>query len=145
MSCTTQYPNKEFVISCYMLLSQLVRQFWMIITDRQDVWKQSNAYHSKHFSNVLCKSLTLPTYCVSAPVYSSSRKNWFHIQPRLTRCSILPSFLVGLVTLLLVKWLLDFSCDAMVSKVWNMQIQINGDRQWNVLIICDFKRMPNPM
>lgn len=28
---------------------------------------------------------TFPTYCMSVPVYSSSRKNWFHIQPRLER------------------------------------------------------------
>lgn len=35
--------------------------------------------------------VTLPTYWWSFPVYSSSRKNWFHIHPRLERCRILPS------------------------------------------------------
>lgn len=34
---------------------------------------------------------TLPTYWWSFPVYSSSRKNWFHIHPRLDRWRILPS------------------------------------------------------
>lgn len=33
---------------------------------------------------------TFPTYCMSVPVYSSSRKNWFHIQPRLERRSGTP-------------------------------------------------------
>lgn len=28
---------------------------------------------------------TFPTYCMSVPVYSSNKKNWFHIQPRLER------------------------------------------------------------
>lgn len=35
--------------------------------------------------------VTLPTYWWSFPVYSSSRKNWFHIHPRLERWRILPS------------------------------------------------------
>lgn len=34
---------------------------------------------------------TLPTYWWSFPVYSSSRKNWFHIHPRLERWRIFPS------------------------------------------------------
>lgn len=42
--------------------------------------------------NPLNTRLTLPTYWVSGPVYSSSRKNWFHIQPRLVRCNVFPSF-----------------------------------------------------
>ena len=29
-------------------------------------------------------ALTLPTYCGSDPMYSSSTKNWFHTQPRFT-------------------------------------------------------------
>lgn len=31
------------------------------------------------------KGRTFPTYCMSVPVYSSNKKNWFHIQPRLER------------------------------------------------------------
>lgn len=33
---------------------------------------------------------TFPTYCLSVPVYSSNKKNWFHIQPRLERLSGTP-------------------------------------------------------
>lgn len=40
--------------------------------------------------------ITLPTYWWSFPVYSSSRKNWFHIHPRLERCRTLPPSLSGI-------------------------------------------------
>lgn len=40
--------------------------------------------------------VTLPTYWWSFPVYSSSRKNWFHIHPRLERWRILPPSLSGI-------------------------------------------------
>lgn len=33
---------------------------------------------------------TFPTYCMSVPVYSSNKKNWFHIHPRLERLSGTP-------------------------------------------------------
>lgn len=38
---------------------------------------------------------TLPTYCGSDPMYSSSTKNWFHTQPRLTRWNPAAPFLIG--------------------------------------------------
>lgn len=39
--------------------------------------------------------VTFPTYWWSFPVYSSSRKNWFHIHPRFERCRTLPPSLSG--------------------------------------------------
>lgn len=49
-------------------------------------------HHKRH--------LTLPTYCGSDPMYSSSTKNWFHTQPRLTRWNPAAPFLIGPTKLL---------------------------------------------
>lgn len=38
----------------------------------------------------MCSESTFPTYCMSVPVYSSNKKNWFHIHPRLERLSGTP-------------------------------------------------------
>lgn len=43
---------------------------------------------------------TLPTYCGSDPMYSSSTKNWFHTQPLLTRWNPAAPFLIGPTKLL---------------------------------------------
>lgn len=46
------------------------------------------------------RPLTLPTYCGSDPMYSSSTKNWFHTQPLLTRWNPAAPFLIGPTKLL---------------------------------------------
>lgn len=63
-----------------------------------------NAYSPLKLSGCQKKhAITFPTYWGSEPMYSSSTKNWFHTQPRLTRwkCDRLPgrwrTFSVGSV------------------------------------------------
>lgn len=46
------------------------------------------------------RRFTLPTYCGSDPMYSSSTKNWFHTQPLLTRWNPAAPFLIGPAELL---------------------------------------------
>lgn len=66
--------------------------------------------------------LTLPTYWVSGPVYSSSKKNWFHIQPRLVRCSVFPLFSDNPVILSLCECLLVLFWDGITWITWNTQL-----------------------
>lgn len=84
--------------------------------------------------------LTLPTYCGSDPMYSSSTKNWFHTQPLLTRWNPDAPFLTGPPKLLtcsrpvLLRPSGDEGGRKEKTEPWSTRIQRNSSRQFLVSI-----------
>lgn len=93
-------------------------------------------------TNPLNTRLTLPTYWVSGPVYSSSKKNWFHIHPRLVRCSVFPSFSDSLVILSLCECLLVLFGDSIIWIAWSIELQSKTvKKEWTLIIYRDAIRL----